>query len=319
MFGSAEEDGYGEPPVKPNFNQLPHQTFVRIMDKLSSHGVKQKRAILVSDTVVVVCDAHRFRVRRVIRVQDIAGAFKQVDPIHPALGKTRCAVLLCVPSGGSHDLILMQPREKKAGYATMDDMTLFLRAVSQAKANFNQRLPVKTLPAGQAGKAARDSIVNHAFLVKDKTFVSPNESVETILDKYARKTSTVITSPPLPASPDADSDSRTSEDMSPSGRKVSFGGVENRILLDESTDTVAATLPGTDGTGGSASPSSAFSGAGSPAPWQPDDARKKCSVCETRFTQFSRRRHHCRKCGQLVCYRCSPYNQPVAGYSSPVR
>jgi hypothetical protein len=38
--------------------------------------------------------------------------------------------------------------------------------------------------------------------------------------------------------------------------------------------------------------------------WEPDDARKHCYMCEADFN-FFRRRHHCRKCGKLVCNSCS--------------
>jgi hypothetical protein len=38
--------------------------------------------------------------------------------------------------------------------------------------------------------------------------------------------------------------------------------------------------------------------------WQSDDSRKNCYMCEADFT-FFRRRHHCRKCGNLVCNSCS--------------
>lgn len=38
--------------------------------------------------------------------------------------------------------------------------------------------------------------------------------------------------------------------------------------------------------------------------WQDDSAASKCYLCKTRFTFFNRR-HHCRKCGQLVCATCS--------------
>ena len=38
--------------------------------------------------------------------------------------------------------------------------------------------------------------------------------------------------------------------------------------------------------------------------WQPDDAHKCCVLCGARFT-FFRRRHHCRKCGRILCANCS--------------
>ncbi|KAJ1437241.1 FYVE zinc finger-domain-containing protein, partial [Ochromonadaceae sp. CCMP2298] len=38
--------------------------------------------------------------------------------------------------------------------------------------------------------------------------------------------------------------------------------------------------------------------------WEPDNASKTCRVCEIRF-RFMKRRHHCRRCGRLVCTACS--------------
>jgi len=40
--------------------------------------------------------------------------------------------------------------------------------------------------------------------------------------------------------------------------------------------------------------------------WQPDNSATACTICEKEFTTF-KRRHHCRKCGLLVCELCSPY------------
>eukprot|EP00475_Leptophrys_vorax_P011511 TRINITY_DN18070_c0_g2_i1.p1 TRINITY_DN18070_c0_g2~~TRINITY_DN18070_c0_g2_i1.p1 ORF type:complete len:570 (+),score=127.74 TRINITY_DN18070_c0_g2_i1:31-1710(+) len=40
------------------------------------------------------------------------------------------------------------------------------------------------------------------------------------------------------------------------------------------------------------------------AVWEPDYMSQECSVCNTKFTVLNRR-HHCRKCGELVCGTCS--------------
>lgn len=40
------------------------------------------------------------------------------------------------------------------------------------------------------------------------------------------------------------------------------------------------------------------------AHWQPDEAVSLCPLCQRRFTWFYRK-HHCRKCGQVVCSSCS--------------
>ncbi|KAI1516528.1 FYVE zinc finger [Pyrenophora tritici-repentis] len=41
-------------------------------------------------------------------------------------------------------------------------------------------------------------------------------------------------------------------------------------------------------------------------PWQPDSEVTQCPVCKKPFT-FLLRRHHCRKCGRVVCASCSPH------------
>lgn len=38
--------------------------------------------------------------------------------------------------------------------------------------------------------------------------------------------------------------------------------------------------------------------------WQPDDSVNKCPICHVSFTFFYRR-HHCRRCGKVVCGDCS--------------
>uniref|UniRef100_A0A6A7G6Q8 Pleckstrin domain-containing protein n=1 Tax=Hirondellea gigas TaxID=1518452 RepID=A0A6A7G6Q8_9CRUS len=38
--------------------------------------------------------------------------------------------------------------------------------------------------------------------------------------------------------------------------------------------------------------------------WQKDGSSSRCSVCKANFSVF-KRRHHCRRCGQLVCGECS--------------
>lgn len=40
--------------------------------------------------------------------------------------------------------------------------------------------------------------------------------------------------------------------------------------------------------------------------WQPDSDVNKCPVCQTEF-HFFYRKHHCRKCGRVVCAACSPH------------
>ena len=39
--------------------------------------------------------------------------------------------------------------------------------------------------------------------------------------------------------------------------------------------------------------------------WEPDSASSVCRVCSAKWGIFTNRRHHCRKCGRLVCNGCS--------------
>ncbi|KAK6338921.1 hypothetical protein TWF696_009722 [Orbilia brochopaga] len=41
-------------------------------------------------------------------------------------------------------------------------------------------------------------------------------------------------------------------------------------------------------------------------PWQPDSEVNNCPICRAGFTFFYRK-HHCRKCGRVVCAPCSPH------------
>lgn len=40
--------------------------------------------------------------------------------------------------------------------------------------------------------------------------------------------------------------------------------------------------------------------------WQPDSEVSECPICSRQFT-FWFRKHHCRKCGRVVCATCSPH------------
>ncbi|KAK3729009.1 hypothetical protein QZH41_011466, partial [Actinostola sp. cb2023] len=50
--------------------------------------------------------------------------------------------------------------------------------------------------------------------------------------------------------------------------------------------------------------------------WMPDENSKECYECGEKFNTF-RRRHHCRLCGQIFCYRCCNIEIPgeIMGYA----
>ena len=52
--------------------------------------------------------------------------------------------------------------------------------------------------------------------------------------------------------------------------------------------------------------------------WTPDEDAPGCQLCDRRWTLFNRR-HHCRKCGRLVCNACSPMRQHVSASPNPKR
>lgn len=43
-----------------------------------------------------------------------------------------------------------------------------------------------------------------------------------------------------------------------------------------------------------------------PPRWQPDAEVNRCPICGVQFTWYYRK-HHCRKCGRVVCANCSPH------------
>ena len=44
--------------------------------------------------------------------------------------------------------------------------------------------------------------------------------------------------------------------------------------------------------------------------WVPDEERTSCRTCGETFTLFLRK-HHCRKCGEIFCQKCSSRRIPL--------
>ncbi|KAF0701020.1 Aste57867_8466 [Aphanomyces stellatus] len=56
--------------------------------------------------------------------------------------------------------------------------------------------------------------------------------------------------------------------------------------------------------------------------WVPNSERQGCVVCLRAFHALSRRRHHCRRCGDVVCYDCSifkPVLVPILATPTKIR
>ena len=51
--------------------------------------------------------------------------------------------------------------------------------------------------------------------------------------------------------------------------------------------------------------------------WVPDDSTDKCLNCKKLFGMFLRK-HHCRLCGYIFCYKCLQYCQKVRKEMLPV-
>ena len=51
--------------------------------------------------------------------------------------------------------------------------------------------------------------------------------------------------------------------------------------------------------------------------WLPDGIARSCASCRRRFTSF-RRKHHCRRCGNVFCRQCAAQYRVLEAYLSPV-
>eukprot|EP01062_Namystynia_karyoxenos_P073433 TRINITY_DN70230_c0_g1_i1.p1 TRINITY_DN70230_c0_g1~~TRINITY_DN70230_c0_g1_i1.p1 ORF type:complete len:1565 (+),score=416.95 TRINITY_DN70230_c0_g1_i1:121-4695(+) len=52
--------------------------------------------------------------------------------------------------------------------------------------------------------------------------------------------------------------------------------------------------------------------------WVPDDIRRRCKACKRDFGTF-RRKHHCRKCGDVFCDACTAGREMIEGWDGPQR
>ncbi|XP_076765550.1 zinc finger FYVE-type containing 26 spastizin [Xylocopa sonorina] len=52
--------------------------------------------------------------------------------------------------------------------------------------------------------------------------------------------------------------------------------------------------------------------------WVPNDKARKCSCCKNVIFSMFNRRHHCRRCGRVICATCSQHRIQVPGYPPSV-
>lgn len=51
--------------------------------------------------------------------------------------------------------------------------------------------------------------------------------------------------------------------------------------------------------------------------WKPDTSTPKCNACDDIFSLFNRK-HHCRKCGKIFCFKCWGKLSYVKAYNKEV-
>ncbi|XP_038075616.1 zinc finger FYVE domain-containing protein 26-like [Patiria miniata] len=115
-----------------------------------------------------------------------------------------------------------------------------------------------------------------------------------------------------------------SRGLSPRGQSTLVGTTPRRVSVSSSVMSMGGSAE--PRTGASFPPPSIKEDVGLPAAppkredWVPDLKVTHCMVCkEERFSMFNRR-HHCRRCGHVVCWRCSQLKAVVEGYGdAPVR
>ncbi|KAF3429244.1 hypothetical protein E2986_00734 [Frieseomelitta varia] len=52
--------------------------------------------------------------------------------------------------------------------------------------------------------------------------------------------------------------------------------------------------------------------------WIPNDKARECSCCKNVIFSMFNRRHHCRRCGRVICATCSQHRMQVSGYPPSV-
>jgi hypothetical protein len=68
---------------------------------------------------------------------------------------------------------------------------------------------------------------------------------------------------------------------------------------------------GDSGDGDNNNPESCEGPADAAACWVPDTVAESCTICKASFRAYYRRKHHCRRCGAVVCDTCSSGRAPL--------
>lgn len=197
------------------------------------------------------------------------------------------------PVVDAHNSLLAESEEEPTARlgALMYDKALILEAIPQTTAiQLEHLLSQPLLMIEQLLMNSQMSVATD--LIKVIRLNGPDEDIEemdTILLRYATK-ALALGLPEIPSSPPLTKDSSNARQAGETPKRKK-----------NSTFTPPANVPPKD-------------------QWVADADVNQCPCCQTiQFSMFDRR-HHCRRCGRVVCGACSPHRRLVDGYGDvPVR
>ncbi|XP_062609221.1 zinc finger FYVE domain-containing protein 26-like [Saccostrea cucullata] len=239
---------------------------------------------------------------------------ERVDELHQT--KIGCDMLLCMPENFVHEYCHLVAEPKLMLEQLLMNMKVELASTAFQKVHFEleklrnvgQRFTQQdfnTLIAEYATKALEFIVIQYTEPEKDRSQSQQSISSNASSDK-------------LDGAPDKSPTKRTSLTESVRVRrsidytdflnKYSKTKGKNRSFLSNSPNIGSPVMRATR--------SNKFVMPAEPPPkekWQPDSATQTCMVCQVeRFSMFNRR-HHCRRCGRVVCSSCSTKTSQVSG------
>ncbi|KAK4504636.1 hypothetical protein PRZ48_002597 [Zasmidium cellare] len=129
-------------------------------------------------------------------------------------------------------------------------------------------------------------------------------------DRFAKPTD-IPGRPRAPDTPPASNDSSFDSTRTDSGSAIEFAaGLPFGPKGIQRTDSDGKSLARTGTEGSSEEALGEVTGPPTTAHWKPDESSNACYICSQSFTWFFRR-HHCRKCGNLVCATHIQYSVPL--------